>query len=87
MPGLRLSLAIALDDLPGPLDPTRYPIVSTLCQRGTRGLFDAARRDDGFSPRATGYVSRCALCDHIHRHLVAHRPHPSPELQPPGFYT
>ncbi|MHC1745126.1 MAG: hypothetical protein AB9873_19145 [Syntrophobacteraceae bacterium] len=86
IPGLCTGLAIRTEDLGKPLDPTRYPILSTLFERGINGLHDMACGQHGF--RATRrYLSKCDLCLDIRSDLAANGGDPCPELQPRWFYS
>ena len=62
VPGLCPGLAMRVSDLGAPLDPERYPILSTLAVEGIRGLYDYAANLEGYEPRPEGYVNKCELC-------------------------
>lgn len=65
VPGLCAGLAIKVDDLGRPLDPSKYVVISTLFKHGIRGLFSFAQKECGFEPKAVEYGSKCSLCYEI----------------------
>ncbi len=85
IPGLCSGLAIRREDLGKPLDPTRYPLLTTLHTKGINGLFRVAREQSDYTPTGR-YLSKCDLCFDIRRHLVQQEGRPSLELQPLWFY-
>lgn len=87
VPGLCSGLAFRADDLGAPLDPERYPILTTLATTGIRGLYEYATALEGYLPGAGGYVNKCELCQDIRRHLSERGWFESTELSPPEFYA
>jgi hypothetical protein len=86
IPGLCAGLAIAMEDLGGPLPPDRYPLLDVLATAGIRGLLDLARTDYGFTPRREKWMNHCDLCTDI-RHFLLHTNRGRfAELAPSGFY-
>lgn len=87
VPGLCSGLACRVSDLGGPLDPERYPILTTLAVEGIRGLYDYAASLEGYQDRPEGYVNKCELCQDMRRHLSERGWFESTELSPPEFYA
>ena len=86
IPGLCAGLSIRMDDLDGPLDPKRYPLITVLFNEGINGLFELAAATYGFQPRDK-YLNKCDMCTHIRDHMVNVMGVDSRELQPRGFYN
>ncbi|MBW2257888.1 MAG: radical SAM protein [Deltaproteobacteria bacterium] len=87
VPGLCAGLAIRMVDLGEPLDEATHPLLCLLYSGGIRGLYEWAVATHDFTPRESGYLSKCDLCDHMRRHLVRECGLDSAELQPRGFYS
>lgn len=87
IPGLCAGLAFRADDLGAPLDPERYPILTTLAETGIRGFYDYATALEEYTPRPGGYVNKCELCQDIRRHLSERGWFESTELSPAEFYA
>lgn len=87
VPGLCSGLAFRVDDLGKPLDPERYPILTTLAETGIRGFYEYAVGLEGYVARAEGYIDKCELCQDIRRHLSERGWFESTELSPPEFYA
>ena len=87
IPGLCSGLAFRADDLGAPLDPERYPILTTLVASGIRGFYEYAAALEAYAPRPEGYVNKCELCQDIRRHLSERGWFESTELSPPEFYA
>ena len=81
VPGLCAGLVLPLDEVPGRVDLTRYPVLAALVEGGPAAVV-ALAAGDGYEPRAT-YASACHLCTDVRRFLFARG---YPELGPPGFY-
>jgi len=87
VPGLCSGLAFRLTDLGGPLDPERYPILTTLAETGIQGFYDYATGLEDYAARPEGYSNKCELCQDIRRHLSERGWFESTELAPPEFYA
>lgn len=87
VPGLCTGLAFRVSDLGAPLDPERYPILTTLAEGGIRSLYEYAAGLEGYGTRPEGYVNKCELCQDIRRHLSERGWFESTELSPPEFYA
>jgi hypothetical protein len=87
IPGLCAGLALAMDDLGGPLQAGAYPLIDRLVSTGIHGLFDLASRDYGYRPQGDVYLNHCDLCTDIRRFLWQHHRHRFSELAPNGFYA
>jgi uncharacterized Fe-S cluster-containing radical SAM superfamily protein len=86
IPGLCSGLAVRHEDLGKPLDPARYPILTTLYSRGVGGLFRMASETTGYGPEGR-YLSKCDLCFDIRRYLLLQAGDGMwPELQPRWIY-
>jgi hypothetical protein len=83
VPGLCAGLALPLEELPGPIDLDRYPVLATLLE--TDGLTALVERaiELGFDP-LDGYAGACDLCTHVRSFLFERER--SAELGPAGFY-
>jgi hypothetical protein len=86
IPGLCAGLSIYIEDLPNVLNKDKYPIITTLYEKGTAGLLDLAVNDYGFIPKET-YLNKCHLCFEIRKYLAVEKKINSIELQPLEFYT
>ncbi len=86
IPGLCAGLAVCVEDLGRPLDPRRYPLVTTLAAEGVAGLLALAEREYGFVPSDQGYLGACDLCETLRRFLVIDAGVDSSELRPREFY-
>jgi len=87
VPGLCSGLALRVSDLGAPLDPERYPILSTLAETGIRGFYEYAVGLEDYAARPEGYVNKCELCQDMRRHLSERGWFESTELAPPDFYA
>ena len=87
VPGLCSGLALRVDDLGAPLDPERYPILTTLAESGINGFYEYAAALEEYLPRPDGYINKCELCQDIRRHLSERGWFESTELSPPEFYA
>jgi organic radical activating enzyme len=87
VPHLCPGLSIRLDDLPGELTDTDYPILNALDQEGVRGLYKLASAKYGFKPDPAGYSMACELCHAVRRYLAVEKQLDSRELQPVEFYA
>lgn len=85
IPGLCTGLAIRREDLGQPLDPARYPLLTTLYAHGINGLVEMARRFHDYRPQDR-YLSKCDLCFDVRRHILDHGD-AHPELHPARIYT
>lgn len=85
IPGLCTGLGIRREDLGRPLDPGRYPILTTLHATGIQGLLELAAGRFGYRPEGR-YLSKCDLCFDIRRHLIAVGFSDAGELQPRWIY-
>jgi len=84
VPGLCAGLALPLEELPGPIDLDRYPVIAALLEPGgLRELVDRAI-GIGFAPLDGGYAGACDLCTHVRCFLFEHDR--SADLAPAGFY-
>jgi hypothetical protein len=81
VPGLCAGLELPLEQLPGTVDLSDYPVLAALVSGGLRALVDLAR-NHGFEPDDS-YSSSCDLCTHVRLLLYPRR---FPELGPEGFY-
>ena len=79
VPGLCAGMALPLDEVPGEINLSRYPVLAALVRGGPEALLELA---DGFEPHDT-YASACDLCTHVRHYLY---PRGYAELGPPGFY-
>lgn len=66
------------------IELNQYPILEFIVKQDFEGLFRFAK-DFVFQERAEGYVSKCALCVDIRKHLLSKREFK--ELQPKEFYS
>jgi len=87
VPGLCSGLACRADDLGAPLDPERYPILTTLAESGISGFYEYAASLEEYQPLPGGYVNKCELCQDIRRHLTERGWFESTELAPVEFYA
>jgi hypothetical protein len=85
IPGLCTGLCIRREDLGKPLDPARYPILTTLYSQGVKGLLDMAGSRYEYTPSGR-YLSKCDLCFDIRRHLIRQGIEDARELHPRWFY-
>ena len=86
IPGLCAGLALAMEDLGGPLPAGQYPLLEQLATTGIRGLYERARQDYDFIPSRETYLNHCDLCTDIRRYLIQRDDAAFPELAPEGFY-
>ncbi len=86
LPGLCSGLAIDIDDLGKPLDRQRYPFLTCLYEQGIGALLDTATTRHCFTPRPSGYLSKCDLCFDLRRHLVLDRQCAERDLRPRDYY-
>jgi len=83
-PGLSLGSWREIDRLMRTgIDPKRNPILKFLIEEDLEGLYNFAR-DFGYRESPEGYISKCALCLDIRRHLASVGGFA--ELQPEEFY-
>lgn len=80
------GMAIAVEDLGVPLDPVRYPALTTLHRKGPMALYTLACDECGFAARET-YVSPCELCYDVRKFLATKTQGRFPDLRPLEFYT
>lgn len=73
-----------LDRIWAKFHPKKYPLVSTLYDRGPAGLLQAAE-DQGYSPRDL-YASKCHLCSHVRQYFVTRGMCPQ-VVGPPDCYA
>lgn len=85
IPGLCAGLQLPFIDLPGSVDPERFPLLSLLAKSGPRAAVELARKF-GFIPSKT-YSSSCDLCTELRFFLATHTPGTFPELGPTSFYS
>lgn len=85
IPGLCSGLSINYQHIGRPLPSATYPLITTLYNRGIKGLFDLAVQDYGFTPE-DHYFSKCHLCHQVRQFLVLEKKVESLELQPIRFY-
>ena len=86
IPGLCSGLAIAIEDLGKPLSDETYPVLTTLCHHGIRGLVKMAEDTFGYSPQKNLYINKCDLCTEVRTFLVQKDYGGSKELTPREFY-
>jgi hypothetical protein len=86
IPGLCSGLSIASKDLGKPLSDEPYPIITTLCRHGIRGLVKMAEDTVGFFPQKDRYINKCGLCTEARAFLVQDDYSGSRELEPKEFY-
>jgi hypothetical protein len=86
VPGLCSGLAVAMEDLGGPLSSTDYPLLHRLATDGIRGLFRTAVQDHGFAPQRGAYLNHCDVCNEIRCALFHENPGRFRELAPDGYY-
>ena len=87
IPGLCTGLSIQLEDLDAPLEPEKYPIISTLYANGIRGFYEMAVRDYSFSAGEKEYAHKCELCYDIRAFIVDSLKPQTRELNPVSFYA
>ncbi len=85
IPKLCIGIAIDLEDLPGPLDRKRYPLIYLLAEKGISGLYHFAMETYGFVPQRNAYLGKCDLCDEIRSFLSQQESFT--ELHPDEYYT
>ncbi len=85
IPGLCAGLAVESGDLGRPLSKSKYPVMTTLHEKGPRGLFQWAHDDMGYRPDRE-FLNKCDLCLDIRCWLVQTARHSFPELHPRFFY-
>ena len=86
IPGLCSGLSIASKDLGTPLLDEPYPIITTLCRHGIRGLVKIAEDTVGYFPQKDLYINKCDLCNEARAFLVKNDYSGSDELMPKEFY-
>ncbi|MFC1880899.1 radical SAM protein [Thermodesulfobacteriota bacterium] len=86
IPGLCSGLSIAIEDLGKPLSDETYPVLTTLCRHGIRGLIKMAEDAFGYSPQKNLYINKCDLCTEVRTYLVQKDYGGSKELTPREFY-
>ena len=86
IPGLCSGLAIAMQDLGGPLPNGKYPLLEKLWTTGIRGLYELAKNNYGYTPMNEAYLNDCDLCTEIRSFLFAMADSEFAELAPKGFY-
>jgi len=86
IPGLCSGLAIAIEDLGTPLSDETYPVLTTLCSNGIRGLVKMAAEACGYSPQKDLYINKCDLCTEVRSCMVQAKYNGSDELSPEAFY-
>jgi hypothetical protein len=80
------GMAVAIEDLGAPLEPVRYPALTTLYTGGVAALHDRAR-ELGYRPARDTYGTECALCDEIRGWLAHSHRDAFPDLAPLEFYA
>ena len=86
IPGLCSGLAIFRDDLDKRLSREPYPILTTLFQRGIRGIVQKAGDIAAYRPQKNLYINKCDLCTEVRTFLVFQDFKESRELNPVEFY-
>ena len=86
IPGLCAGLSIKREDLGKPLRTKKYPVLTTLFEKGIRGVFNQAQDAFDYSPASAGYINKCDLCTEIRTFLVHHNFGSPAELNPKEFY-
>ena len=86
IPGLCTGLAIAMDDVGGPLRPGAYPLIDQLAATGIGGLYEFARQEYDYSPGREAYLNHCDLCTDIRSYLSSLQEFSFKELAPEEFY-
>jgi hypothetical protein len=86
IPGLCSGLAIAIEDLGQPLSDETYPLLTTLCRHGIRGLVKMAQEGLGYIPQKDLYINKCDLCTEVRTYMVQNDYRGSKELKPKEFY-
>ena len=86
IPGLCSGLAVAMEDLGGPLTDGDYPLLHCLVTEGIRGLYQLAVRDYGFVPHHSAYLNHCDVCNEIRGDLIRSHVGRFRELAPEGHY-
>ena len=84
VPGLCAGIVLRLDEVPGSVDLSPYPVLAALLGPGGLEGLVAQAAETGFEPLPAGYSSPCDLCTHVRTFLFGQSP--SPELGPAGFY-
>ena len=69
IPGLCSGLGFDHLFLGEELSRREYPVITTLFERGPRGLVDLARKTTDFQPD-DAYLNKCHLCNDARRHMV-----------------
>jgi hypothetical protein len=80
------GLAIARSDLGRALAEAKYPLLTRLCSKGIRGLYEMAVAEFGFTPSREGYINKCDLCTEIRFFLFRKNKVDFQELRPKEFY-
>jgi hypothetical protein len=86
IPGLCSGLAMFRDDLGKRLSRETYPILTTLFQRGIRGIAQKAGDIAAYRPQKNRYINKCDLCTEVRTFLVLQDFKESRELNPVEFY-
>lgn len=86
IPGLCSGLAIAMQDLGGPLPDGKYPLLEKLWATGIRGIYEFAKGNHGYTPMREAYLNHCDLCTEIRSFLLDRGDSAYPEVAPKGFY-
>jgi hypothetical protein len=74
-----------IEDFHPKITPETHPITTCLVQDGPVGLMERLGRQEGFTPRSEGYISKCDLCLHVRKHLRTRGDWS--ELRSEGFYA
>ncbi len=75
----------SVDDYHPAITAAGRPVAHTLWTAGPWALMQLAQRVAGYRPRQDGYVSKCDLCLHVRRSLLAAGSFP--EIGPADFYA
>jgi hypothetical protein len=86
IPGMCAGLSLPSSALGKELSEKEYPIITRLFSHGVGALLEYASEEYGFTPRDS-YLSECALCYDIRKHIVNTGESPVAELQPEEFYS
>ncbi len=86
IPGLCAGLSIKRDDLGKPLRKAKYPVLTTLFEKGIRGIFNRAQEEFNYTPANDGYINKCDLCTEIRTFFVHNNFGGAAELNPKEFY-
>ena len=86
IPGLCSGLSIKREDLAQPLSAKKYPVLTTLFDRGIRGIFKMAQENFDYAPAKDSYINKCDLCTEIRTLFVQNNFGGAAELNPRQFY-